>query len=875
MKPWEEVIDGIRNAIHGKEVREDIAQMGEYVEQFASSAKKDAETASDAADTAVEKAEEAKTTISSAIDSTLSVSGKAADAAKVGEAINAEAKRAKGVESQLKEDLGDVLNKDSESKSVSDWWIKNNSLYKIGTNIVDFITQGESNYPTITALKSSLSIAGGSTTNAYFDIPFKRGKKYAIYATYYGFSDGTNESNIRIYRGGSVVASTSKNGYGTFEYFLTSDGTEKIRIYNSASNKGVFKIYELFIAEYSKELNDDSNKAISELIDSQIDSSFSTSFKLQTNIDFSDYFDSSFTLNKTITSNGAIKDITGYAYSSVLHVYPHEIISLEGDDPIYRIAIYSIEPNIGTTKLKSYINEKSIYYSPKEEEYICLCINTSQVGNNPKIYKNAFKRFELLQNELLEIHKNLINATRSGVIKNASAFGFLPTNDAETNSTALQNAVNGGGTIVVDFAGTYPVCKSLILDSNTTLIFGNNVYLRRETDSKGIVARYPFINKGAFTREYNENISIIGLNLLTNGYGSGTDVDEIRGQKGQLAFYCVKHLTIKDFTISDGTAIYYNIHIQNFEDIHLENIHIISAKDGIHLGKGKDFVIKNAWLKTNDDGIALNAHDYPTGTSELGWIENGIIENIHFLSAPDFNRGRGLYLLGGAWTDWVNGMEVRKYGDTVVSNGRIYRTYGTPISQTKETIISTIQPNHTNGVQTYSDGVTWLMAQDNDICYNAGCRNIHYKDIFFDRLTSGALTFNFDNDIYSRSIYPTCELPMMENITLENFRAKKGAVQHIVNSCVPFDNLKLIDILCNNTGNIVFMYKSDNTIDYPQSTVLIDKATLKNDSALTTILARNDLLVKAKIVGSMPIGLSNSFSTYGNVTLISNDLNIV
>lgn len=42
-------------------------------------------------------------------DPTLSVSGKAADAAKVGEAVNAEAERAKGVESQLKEDISDNL----------------------------------------------------------------------------------------------------------------------------------------------------------------------------------------------------------------------------------------------------------------------------------------------------------------------------------------------------------------------------------------------------------------------------------------------------------------------------------------------------------------------------------------------------------------------------------------------------------------------------------------------------------------------------------------------------------------------------------------------------------------------------------------------
>ena len=44
-------------------------------------------------------------TISTIIDPTLSLSGKAADAAKVGEAINAEAERAKGVEGKIKEDL--------------------------------------------------------------------------------------------------------------------------------------------------------------------------------------------------------------------------------------------------------------------------------------------------------------------------------------------------------------------------------------------------------------------------------------------------------------------------------------------------------------------------------------------------------------------------------------------------------------------------------------------------------------------------------------------------------------------------------------------------------------------------------------------------
>jgi hypothetical protein len=87
MKPFKEVIDGIRKAVMAHEVREDLAQMGEYVEQFANTAGEN---------------------IQKAIDPTLSISGKAADAAKVGEAINAESERAKGVENQIKEGIADI-----------------------------------------------------------------------------------------------------------------------------------------------------------------------------------------------------------------------------------------------------------------------------------------------------------------------------------------------------------------------------------------------------------------------------------------------------------------------------------------------------------------------------------------------------------------------------------------------------------------------------------------------------------------------------------------------------------------------------------------------------------------------------------------------
>lgn len=83
MKQFSEVIDGIRKAIMASEVREDLAQMGEYVEQFANTAGEN---------------------IQKAIDPTLSLSGKAADAAKVGEVVG-----------EIKEDLGKIYETDITS----------------------------------------------------------------------------------------------------------------------------------------------------------------------------------------------------------------------------------------------------------------------------------------------------------------------------------------------------------------------------------------------------------------------------------------------------------------------------------------------------------------------------------------------------------------------------------------------------------------------------------------------------------------------------------------------------------------------------------------------------------------------------------------
>ena len=84
-------------------------------------------------------------------DTTLTISGMAADAAKVGKAINAESERAKGVESQLKEDLADINSRflrynlfDKDTASIVNMMC-NNSLVFISPDVQSIIWKCEPN----------------------------------------------------------------------------------------------------------------------------------------------------------------------------------------------------------------------------------------------------------------------------------------------------------------------------------------------------------------------------------------------------------------------------------------------------------------------------------------------------------------------------------------------------------------------------------------------------------------------------------------------------------------------------------------------------------------------------------------------------------
>lgn len=80
-KTFKEVIAGIRTAIYGREVREDIAQMGEYVEQFASTATTKASEAASSASAAKSSQTAAKTSETNAASSQKAAASSASAAA--------------------------------------------------------------------------------------------------------------------------------------------------------------------------------------------------------------------------------------------------------------------------------------------------------------------------------------------------------------------------------------------------------------------------------------------------------------------------------------------------------------------------------------------------------------------------------------------------------------------------------------------------------------------------------------------------------------------------------------------------------------------------------------------------------------------------
>ncbi len=375
----------------------------------------------------------------------------------------------------------------------------------------------------------------------------------------------------------------------------------------------------------------------------------------------------------------------------------------------------------------------------------------------------------------------------------AAGFGFSPEASGIENTKALQRAVDQTGTIIVSRPGTYKVAGTIYIGSNTSLIFGNQVYLKK-VDEQGVFS-HVIVNKGAADKIWNEHITVEGLQIIVNGMDVRT-FKEAYGLHGQLAFFYIRDLKIDHFRCMDLGKAQYGIHICTFEDVVVNDLIIKGNKDGVHLGRGKRFTIRNGVFQTFDDAIALNGHDYSVGNPELGWIEDGVIENCHDLADDKKPIGYFCRILGGGWTDWKPGMEVQQ-SDAVVSNGRIYRVQAKPDGTIYKSVT---RPLHEKGSEVL-DGINWGVVQKDPI-YTAGVRNVVFRDIFLEKPRIG-FSIHFDNDKFSRSYYPGAPVPVQEQILLDNIRVLYDEPTDLISVNTPVDIITIANSSFR-TGGIHF-----------------------------------------------------------------------
>lgn len=298
------------------------------------------------------------------------------------------------------------------------------------------------------------------------------------------------------------------------------------------------------------------------------------------------------------------------------------------------------------------------------------------------------------------------------------------------------------------------------------------------------------LNKGALSKTYDQNISIDGLQIIVNGVDKA--FDQVYGLRGQIAFFYARDVRIERFRCRDLGRIQFAIHVCTFEDLVIHDVVIKGMKDGVHLGTGKRFTISNGVFQTFDDAIALNAHDYSTSNPELGWIEDGVIENCHDLDQDD-TTGFFCRILAGAWTDWRPGMEVQQ-SDTVVSGGRLYRVQAKPNGTA---YVSKTRPVHETGNEVL-DGINWGVVQDR-VTYTAAVRNVVFRDIFLHKPRIG-FSVHFDNDRYSRSYYPGAPIVRQEQLLFENIRVAHDGGNDLFSIATPVDVLTTTNTVFQNNS---------------------------------------------------------------------------
>ncbi len=343
----------------------------------------------------------------------------------------------------------------------------------------------------------------------------------------------------------------------------------------------------------------------------------------------------------------------------------------------------------------------------------------------------------------------------------ANALGFSPMATAAANVAALQRAVDGGSKLVtVTTPGFYDLDATVWLDSHTRLECSPGVIFRK-------TSKYSFVlaNRGIQTREWNEGIAIDGLEIACNGQVAlPPPADPAFGLRGLVALFRVKDAAITSFRCRDLETPQFALHICTFENLLVDGFEIRGNKDGVHLGPGKGFTIRNGVCQTADDALALNAQDYPSANPAQGDISDGVIENI--IDEPREpgvpHPGSVSRLLTGAWVDWHPGIRLQN-GDTVRHGEHVYRVLATFDTTQHE---SNAMPTHMAGAWKSPEGLTFVHNTADGVT-QASIRNVVFRGIQ-SRARNGFWAA-WEDHKYHRAVHPEVvpeNLPVCE-VTFE------------------------------------------------------------------------------------------------------------
>jgi hypothetical protein len=389
-----------------------------------------------------------------------------------------------------------------------------------------------------------------------------------------------------------------------------------------------------------------------------------------------------------------------------------------------------------------------------------------------------------LRNNLNGMYTELYSST----LKNALKYGFLPTASATVNTVALQACLYGGNCVVYINTGTYEVNDTIFIDSNTTIICEPGVILKK-------VASYTqvFMNRGALTKTYNENITIDGLEIMVNGFSPYSTL--VIGLRAHMGFYYIKNLIIRNFTCKDGDTGIGMILLVRWENAFFDNIKITAEKDGINLGPGHDAIINNYICETYDDANGLKTIDYPTACVEIGDIYN--VRYVNCVDRTPLGQVEAGYFcraMTASWDDWTSGFTYQT-GDLCLNAGHLYQNH----NANSFSGVGTVAPVHHSGVVTGADGVTWRYRQDCTFYHT------HIYNIIFDAIIKTKnrplLSVECEDDTtYLRSPYPGTEgTSSAYNISITNCKVK-------------YDPTLSIPFIYSH-GNLKDLLMSNNTID--------------------------------------------------------------